>query len=67
MPGTRVLVPDHECIVPGYEGISAGVRGYMYRGTSIKEPRYEGIKYWVRRYIFGNHVINAVVKILLHR
>ena len=27
----------------GYEGISAGVRGYKRRGTRVLTPGYEGI------------------------
>ena len=44
MPGYEVV------LVPGYEGISAGVRGYWSRGTRVLEPGYEGISAGVRGY-----------------
>ena len=37
-------------LMPGYEGISAGVRGYMCWGTRVLVPGYEGISAGVRRY-----------------
>ena len=37
-------------LVPGYESIRAGVRGYLYRGTRVLEPGYEGIRAGVREY-----------------
>ena len=34
--------------MPGYEGISAGVRGYECRGTRVLVPGYEGMSSGVR-------------------
>ena len=36
--------------MPGYEGISAGVRGYSCRGTRMLVQGYEGISAVVRGY-----------------
>ena len=40
----NVLVLGYEeVLVLEYEGISAGVGGYWYRGTMVLVPGYEGI------------------------
>ena len=36
--------------MPGYEGISSGVRRYKCRGTRVLVPGYEGISAGVRGY-----------------
>ena len=36
--------------MPGYEGISARVRGYKCQGTRVLVPGYEGISARVRGY-----------------
>ena len=50
----------------GYEGISAGVRGYKCRVTRVLVPGYEGISAGVRGYLSrGTRVLQYRILLIL--